>query len=220
VRQFSAGLLLLAAAAAPAQAGQVVVKARALVVPSFYVVNAKGHQELGRVVAELPSSPASTSEHVRVGRVSKQTPFGQGTGSGVKRVDLRPATPAEVLAAIRKNHPDGRFFRPVSNEPGDPVSTELMDIEFALALGKTFANPMKPSREELERRVAEIYRNHRAMLVGWSEITGEQIRAIRHQLVGSSLSPIPVLTPVRNFLGRLKNRAGIRAGELISSIPW
>jgi hypothetical protein len=67
----------------------------------------------GKIVAQHAQSDDGW---IRAGFVSKYSPFGHGTeGMGYRPDELEPAKPEEVLQAIRKQHPHGRFFLPTSH---------------------------------------------------------------------------------------------------------
>jgi hypothetical protein len=77
-------------------------------VPDFYVL--QNTQEV-RVLGEPGQYVlAATGEHpakgwLMLGVVSAQTPFGQGGNAGVRKTDVRKATPDEIRHALRNRHP-------------------------------------------------------------------------------------------------------------------
>ena len=114
---------------------------------------------------------------VTCGFVSKQTLLGQGIYCRFPLEELREATRAEVLDALKQDHPHGADFR--------PHCMEAMSASFHLAMSKAVGNWTndKPgrhppihdvSRQEIVDYANEAQVKHDEMLGRWDEITAEQ----------------------------------------------
>jgi hypothetical protein len=79
-------------------------------VPTFYVLTARQEANLLGKPGELvfaPSGEHFARDWLMLGIVSAQSPFGQGTGAGVKKSDVREAMWVEVRHAVQVDHPVG-----------------------------------------------------------------------------------------------------------------
>lgn len=125
---------------------------------------------------------------VVMGYVSKQTPFGQGTWMGMRRNDLRQATPDEIRLALTRDHPYSPKFR--------PTCTELQDAGFSLLMSGPTApqgwtadrvrpgsRPVVPlTRKQIEQHGRSVQQRYQQILADWDNITSRQIAAILKSL--------------------------------------
>ncbi len=110
-------------------------------VPDFYVLTKT--QEGLKVLGEAGQYVlAATGEHpvkgwLVLGLVSAQTPFGQGGTAGVKKADVRKATPDEIRRALRSRHPvvNGPY---IPKHPG-PIDDASLHRWHDIALGQAAA---------------------------------------------------------------------------------
>lgn len=107
-----------------------------------------------------------------VGRVSKQTPFGQGTSLGFPGSELRRATREEILAALETDHSQGSEFRPGCQETRDAV--------YLVALSHVFKNLTITGR--IRTRAQRAAKAHADILARWDAVCAAQIGAIKHSL--------------------------------------
>lgn len=156
-----------------------------LEVPQFYtVVSAAEAALVGAVVAQ--TNYHTSDGWITVGFVSAQTPLGQGIYMGFEQDQLREATPAEVIAALKRNHPHGQRFR--------PGCTEVQNASFHLIMAGAIGNwtndsyradapPLHDvSRSELETLLSRAEKAHHRLMLRWRRITGRQIRVILKEL--------------------------------------
>lgn len=143
-------------------------------VPQFYaLVQNRGDYSAPAGTVVAISARHHTPGWVTVGIVSAQTPFGQGGAMGFKRGELREATPIEVMAALRANHPyGGPAYRPGCIEYTDAQAQR--DI-----LGNTIT-PAKAA--ELQRTMAAARAQYEDIMKRWHQITKQQIIAILNKL--------------------------------------
>jgi len=64
--------------------------------------------------------------HMFMGLVSKQAPFGQYRCLGFSKSELRAATPAEIRAALQRNHPNGSDFVPIPLDDMDEAEYQKL----------------------------------------------------------------------------------------------
>jgi hypothetical protein len=134
----------------------------------------------GNVFAE--SDDHFLADWITVGYVSKQTPFGQGTGLGFPKSELREATKNEVLVALTTNHPFGRKYR--------PNCKTAMDAGFHLIMSDAFRNwtnddpdgtqPIHNiSRNQIREARKTAWKKYNRMMIFWRFICRKQARLIR-----------------------------------------
>ena len=156
-------------------------------VPEFYVV-VRPHETnpvpIGTVLAR--TNDHHKNNWITLGFVSAQTPLGQGAFMGFEHDQVRKATPAEVIAALKHDHPHGKHFR--------PHCTEASDSSFHLIMSGVIANwtnddlrPDAPplhnmSRRELIAGGNAAAKTHRRLMRRWRWITRRQIKLIIGQI--------------------------------------
>jgi hypothetical protein len=140
------------------------------VLPRFFVFEAKEGQsklldavEDGTVFAQVGTH--NDSDHITVGQVSYDTPFGQGTGLGLPADQLRPAMLAEVLAAILRRHTHGAGFMPLCLRGDNLVSAFCFDHDPSI-LGS------------FESGKAAAMQAHNSMRANWPQILDRQRKMI------------------------------------------
>jgi len=154
-------------------------------VPIFYTVKDQknGHESpLGTVFAV--SSDHGSKGWMSLGYVSRQSPMGQGTYLGFPLSEIREAMPNEVLAALEKDHPHGKSFR--------PGCKKAMDASFHLTMASAVGNwttdgARKSGRkavvdvpnDEIRKYRDDAIREHTDLMARWEEITAKQIEAIQ-----------------------------------------
>lgn len=143
-----------------------------LEVPKFFTPksNETFPNAFGYVLA--PTGKHDTSKWVSLGYVSKQTPFGQGTYMGFPRKDVRKASREEVLAALEKDHPFSRFFRPACPEVLNYNGYQLFLI----------ITSNEVCHQEDRDRLRKIMKKHREMMVYWDKVCRDQIDLIKLSL--------------------------------------
>jgi len=151
-------------------------------IPEFFVTlkNRSCSYPAGTVLA--PTATSDFEGWLVLGAVSKQTPFGQGLFSGYELTEVRKAEPNEVLAALRKRHPYGRWFR--------PSNRDAIDIRFNLVFSTVIGNwtadtprdgysVLNVTKDQLVKAAEKADRKYQKMMWVWWWITYKQRRAIR-----------------------------------------
>lgn len=161
-------------------------------VPIFYVLkDSSGERwELGDAVYTA-TSPHFDPEYLCVGVVSAQTPLGQGIGIGYRRERLVEATTQQVLAALRKTHPHGFWFRPHCPEELDLGFMEVMSSAIVnyTADNPTSGPPMIPfTKAQLIAGAEPAIARYHSILRRWWWITFRQRRAIQKALTSQTPS--------------------------------
>jgi hypothetical protein len=182
-------------------------------VPKFYATRnpeASTHPDSrGQVFAE--SDDHFMAGRITVGYVSRQTPLGQGTFLGFPRTELRDATRKEVFAALDRDHPFGRSFRPdcreamnanfhlvmsravknwTNDDPGGARHVPNILDAGVLVVGGANSSILNVSRSEIQAAGEAAQKKHDKTIRFWGLICWKQSRAIRQAFAASS-APIP-----------------------------
>ncbi|OGC45268.1 hypothetical protein A2V49_01565 [candidate division WWE3 bacterium RBG_19FT_COMBO_34_6] len=135
------------------------------------------------------SSQHQSSGWVCLGYVCKQTPFGQGIFMGFPIGELRIATPDEIRASLKTNHPHGQEFR--------PHCQEAMDASFHLLMSSAIGNwtndneqssghrsILGVSQKDIQGFGEQAMAKHQKIMDNWSKITDHQAKAILKKFKG------------------------------------
>jgi hypothetical protein len=155
-------------------------------VPAFYTLT-HTIDEIGIPLfvagAVVTQTGGDTRCPFRAGLVSRTSPLGQSGGLGINpETDLRPATPDEIRAALRRRHPLGRSV---------PIPDELRDVWDHLLWAGAVSNWTNDNGDgvgtslthsQLLARRDVLERQYRRMRRRWWLIVWRQRRAIRASL--------------------------------------